>query len=253
MLMKDKVCVVTGAAAPGGIGRSTACLFAAHGARVIIVDVSAGVEEAARNVRAAHPDSATVGMRCNVGSRTACLDAAAEASRVFGRVDALVHCAAVIRSGRYDEIAEESLREVIDVNLIGTFNIVGAFAPRMVAQASGAIVAVASVAAQRGGGLVGGAHYSASKGGVLSFTKSLARELGPAGVRVNAVCPSLIETDSLITTLGPDRIRDLTAAVPLGRPGKPEDVAGACLFLCCDLSAYITGATVDVNGGSHIH
>ena len=99
---------------------------------------------------------------------------------MFQRVDALVHCAAVIRSGRYDEIDEGSLREVIGVNLIGTFNIILAFAPTMVAQGSGAIVAVASVAAQRGGGLVGGAHYAASKGGVLSLMKSLARELGPA-------------------------------------------------------------------------
>ncbi len=253
MLMKDKVCVVTGAAAPGSIGWSTAWLYAAHGARVIVVDVSVRVDEAARKLRAAYPDSAAIGITCDVTSRAACLEAVGEVSRVFTRADALVHCAGIVRSGRYDEIAEEGFDEVLEVNLIGTFNIMSAFASAMASQRSGTIVGVASVAAQRGGGLVGGAHYAASKGGVLSLIKSLARELGPAGVRVNAVSPSLIETDSVITTVGPDRIRSITAAVPLGRPGKPEDVAGACLFLSSELSAYITGATVDVNGGSHMH
>jgi NAD(P)-dependent dehydrogenase (short-subunit alcohol dehydrogenase family) len=253
MLMKHKVCVVTGAAAQGSIGQSTAGLLAAHGARVVIVDISDRVDDAARELRSAHPDSSAVGIRCDITSRGSCQDAAAEVLRVFSRVDALVHCAGVIRSGRYDEIGEECFEEVIDVNLIGAFNIMSAFASAMASQGSGTIVAVASVAAQRGGGLVGGAHYAASKGGVLSLTKSLARELGPVGVRVNAVCPSLIETNSVITTVGADRIRSITAAVPLGRPGKPEDVAGACLFLSSELSAYVTGATVDVNGGSHIH
>ena len=253
MLMKDKVCVVTGAGAPGGIGRSTASLFAAHGARVIVVDISDGVADAARECLETRPESTAVGLRCDVASSIACSATVADISRMFGRVDALVHCAALVRSGRYDEIDEESFQDVIRVNLLGTFNILQAFAAVMVAQGSGAMVAVASVAAQRGGGLVGGAHYAASKGGVLSLVKSLARELGPAGVRVNAVCPSLIATGSVVAAVGRDRIRELTTGVPLGRPGKPEDVAGACLFLSSDLSAYITGATVDVNGGSHIH
>jgi NAD(P)-dependent dehydrogenase (short-subunit alcohol dehydrogenase family) len=123
----------------------------------------------------------------------------------------------------------------------------------MVAQGKGSIVNIASVAAQRGGGLVGGAHYAASKGGVLSLTKSLARELGPLGVRVNAICLSLIETDVVTSAVSKDRIRDLMAAVPLGRAGRPDEVAAACMFLASDLSSYITGATLDVNGGSHIH
>jgi len=253
MLMKDKVCVVTGAGAPGGIGRSAANLLAAHGARVVVVDISDGAADAARECLEKHPASAAVGIRCDVASDTACAETVTDVARMFGHVDALVHCAALVRSGRYDEIDQKSFEDVIRVNLLGTFNIMQAFASVMVAQGSGAMVAVASVAAQRGGGLVGGAHYAASKGGVLSLVKSLARELGPAGVRVNAVCPSLITTDSVVAAVGHDRIRELTSGVPLGRPGTPEDVAGACLFLSSDLSAYITGATVDVNGGSHIH
>jgi NAD(P)-dependent dehydrogenase (short-subunit alcohol dehydrogenase family) len=123
----------------------------------------------------------------------------------------------------------------------------------MAEQKSGSIVNVASVAAQRGGGLFGGAHYAASKGGVLSMSKTLARELGAAGVRVNVVCPSLIETNFVAESISPERLKELSTAIPLGRPGRPEEVAGACMFLASDLSTYMTGATLDVNGGIHIH
>jgi NAD(P)-dependent dehydrogenase (short-subunit alcohol dehydrogenase family) len=253
MLMTDRVCVVTGAAASGSIGRATACFAAEHGARVILLDIDPRVHDAARQIVAMHPASAAVGLECNIASRSACLGAASAVIRKFLHVDALIHCAGIIRTARYDEISEAGFDELLHVNLAGTFNILRAFTTAMVARGSGSIVTVASVAAQRGGGLVGGAHYAASKGGVLSLTKSLARELGPAGIRVNVVCPSLIDTESVTSTVGRDRVRDLTAAVPLGRPGRPEEVAAACLFLASDLSSYITGATIDVNGGSHIH
>jgi NAD(P)-dependent dehydrogenase (short-subunit alcohol dehydrogenase family) len=100
---------------------------------------------------------------------------------------------------------------------------------------------------------VGGAHYAASKGGVVSLTKSIAREFGPLGVRANVICPSLIETGMLDGNMSQDTLDAAVSQVPLARPGRPSDVAGACLFLASDLSAYITGATLDVNGGSHIH
>jgi NAD(P)-dependent dehydrogenase (short-subunit alcohol dehydrogenase family) len=200
-----------------------------------------------------HPASSILGVKCNVTARSACEEAAEKVTRAFARVDALIHCAGIIRSGRYDEISGKDFDEVVAVNLTGAFNVIRSFAATMVPQGKGSIVNVASVAAQRGGGLVGGSHYAASKGGVLSLTKSLARELGPAGVRVNAICPSLIETDVVTSTVSKDRIRDITAAVPLGRAGRPDEVAAACMFLASDLSSYITGATLDVNGGSHIH
>jgi NAD(P)-dependent dehydrogenase (short-subunit alcohol dehydrogenase family) len=181
------------------------------------------------------------------------VEAAAEVSRTFGRVDALIHCAGIIRGGRYDEIGETDFDDVIAINLTGGFNIIRAFASTMVAQGSGSIVNVASVAAQRGGGLVGGSHYAASKGGVLSLTKSIAPGIGPAGIHMNAVCPSLITTDFVTSTVSNNRICELTSAIPLGRAGRPDEVAAACMFLASDLSSYITGATLDVNGGSHIH
>jgi NAD(P)-dependent dehydrogenase (short-subunit alcohol dehydrogenase family) len=253
MLMKEKVCVVTGGASSQGIGRATADMLAANGAHVVVLDVSEKVNDAAREIGADHPASSILGVKCNIAVPSACEEAAERVKRAFGRVDAVVHCAAIIRSGRYDEITFKDFDEVIAVNLTGAFNVIRSFAAIMVPKGKGSIVNVASVAAQRGGGLVGGSHYAASKGGVLSLTKSLARELGPAGVRVNAICPSLIETDEVTSTISKDRIREITSTVPLGRPGRPDEVAAACMFLASDLSSYITGATLDVNGGSHIH
>ena len=253
MLMQGRVCVVTGAASTHGIGHATAVMLAAHGARVVLLDVSAGVEAAARDVAAAHPTSDAIGLVCDIVSRAACAEAASAAVARLGRINALIHCAGIIRSGGFEDISEKDFSDVIAVNLTGAFNVALAFGPIMAAQGSGAIVNVASVAAQRGGGLVGGAHYAASKGGVLSLTKSLARELGPSGVRVNTVCPSLIETDFVTSAVSGDRIRELTSGLPLGRPGRPDEVAATCMFLASDLSSYITGATIDVNGGSHIH
>jgi NAD(P)-dependent dehydrogenase (short-subunit alcohol dehydrogenase family) len=111
---------------------------------------------------------------------------------------------------------------------------------------------VASAAAQRGGGLVGGAHYAAAKGGVLSLTKTIAREFGPMGIRANAVCPAMIETgmlDGLDDAAQPVGLE----AIPMQRTGTTREAAGVCLFLASELSGFVTGATIDVNGGSHIH
>ena len=150
-------------------------------------------------------------------------------------------------------IVEADYDRILDVNLKGTFNIcksvLGVFATRK----GGVIVNLASVAAQRGGGLVGGAHYAASKGGVVSLTKTIAREFGPQGIRANVICPSMVETAMLDGNLSGEKFDEIVAGIPLRRPGKPSDIAGACLFLASDLSAYVTGATIDVNGGSHIH
>ncbi|WP_439548923.1 SDR family NAD(P)-dependent oxidoreductase [Falsiroseomonas sp.] len=253
MLMEGRVCVVTGAASSRGIGRITALLLAAHGARVALLDISPGVADAASEVASAHPGSDALSLVCDISSRADCERAASSVVQSFGRIDALIHSAAIIRSGRFQDISEKDFDDVIAVNLTGAFNVARAFAPVMMAQGSGSLVNVASVAAQRGGGLFGGAHYAASKGGVLSLTRTLARELGPSGVRANVVCPSLIATEFVTESMSAERLQELSAGILLGRPGRPEEVASACLFLASDLSSYITGATLDVNGGLHIH
>ena len=125
--------------------------------------------------------------------------------------------------------------------------------PAMVKQGAGSIVCISSVSAQRGGGIFGGPHYSAAKGGVLSLARAMAREFGPAGVRVNSVTPGLIQTDITAGKLSDEMKADILKGIPLNRLGEASDVAKACLFLASDLSSYVTGATLDVNGGMLIH
>jgi len=149
-------------------------------------------------------------------------------------------------------IAEADYDRVVGVNLKGTFNICRSALNIFAARKRGVIVNMASVAAQRGGGLIGGAHYAASKGGVISLTRSIAREFGPSGIRANVVCPSMVET-GMLDGLPREKFDEIVAGIPLQRAGRPSDIAGACLYLASDLSAYVTGATIDVNGGSHIH
>jgi NAD(P)-dependent dehydrogenase (short-subunit alcohol dehydrogenase family) len=128
-----------------------------------------------------------------------------------------------------------------------------ALIPHFRERRSGVIVCLASVAAQRGGGIFGGPHYAASKGGVLARAKAMARELAQDGIRVNAVAPSMIDTDIYHGLLSDERREEVRQSIPMGRLGEARDVAGACLFLASDLSSYVTGTVIDVNGGSHIH
>jgi NAD(P)-dependent dehydrogenase (short-subunit alcohol dehydrogenase family) len=112
---------------------------------------------------------------------------------------------------------------------------------------------MSSVSAQRGGGVFGGSHYSAAKAAVLGYTKAAARELGPDNIRVNAICPSFIDTDITAGMMTPDKLAAIVAGVPLGRPGHAEEVAGCVLFLASDLASYVTGTELSLHGGSHIH
>ena len=125
--------------------------------------------------------------------------------------------------------------------------------PAMVKQGAGSIVCISSVSAQRGGGIFGGPHYSAAKGGVLSLARAMAREFGSSGVRVNNVAPGLIQTDITAGKLTDEMKTEILKGIPLNRLGDATDVAKVCLFLASDLSSYVTGATLDVNGGMLIH
>lgn len=257
MLLHDKVCIITGAASLRGIGYATAELFAEHAAKVVVADLAMN-EQVAAEIRTAIDKKGVRpvelhSVRCDIGSFDDCRTLFESAASRFGRVDCLINCAAVVKSQSFLSITEKDYDFVVDVNLKGAFNLGKAAVEHFVANKGGSIVNVASVAAQRGGGLVGGAHYAASKGGVISLTKSIAREYGPKGVRANVICPSMVETGMLDGKLSRERFDEIVASVPLQRAGLPSDIAGVCLFLASDLSAYVTGATIDVNGGSHIH
>ena len=147
----------------------------------------------------------------------------------------------------------ESYTQVMDVNMRGTLYMTQAVVPSMQARKSGSIVNMSSVSAQRGGGVFGGSHYSAAKAAILGYTKAAARELGADNIRVNAICPSFIDTDITAGMMTPERMAGIIASVPMGRAGHAHEVAGCVLFLASDLSSYVTGSEIDINGGSHIH
>lgn len=252
MLLDGKVCIVVGSGSPRGIGHATSRLFAEHGALVIAADRGVnGVADAGL-----HPVRDLAGCvtaaTCDVTSVAQCDLLVALTVERFGRVDCLVNCAGVVDGRPFMEIEEADFQQMADVNLKGAFNLCKAVLPAMLELRAGSIVNMSSSAAQRGGGLVGAAHYAATKGGVLSLTKSIAREFGPMGIRANAVCPAMIDT-AMLDGLDLGYRRSIVEQIPLGRLGLPHEPAGACLFLASDLSSFVTGATLDVNGGSHIH
>ena len=257
MLVKDKVCVIVGAASLRGIGYATAELFAEHGAKLAVIDLAMtealGIEIRSSIEKVVGRKVELVGVKCDIADASDCARMVDKVMARYGAIDCLVNSAAVVKSQPLLEIQDEDFDLVTEVNLKGTFNLCKSVLPVLCERGSGTIINLASVAAQRGGGLVGGAHYAASKGGVISLTRTVAREFGPQGVRANVVCPSMTETGMLDGNVSEDKFKEIVAGIPLKRAGKARDIAGACLFLASDLSAYVTGATLDVNGGSHIH
>ena len=249
MLLSNKVCVITGAASRRGIGRATARLFALHGGRAIILDLDgAQAAEAAAELGEAHR-----GFACDVTDRDACFAAASRVVEEFGRIDVLVNNAGITQPLKFMDIGPKNYEAVTDVSLRGTLYMSQAVVPHMRERKSGSIVCISSVSAQRGGGIFGGPHYSAAKAGVLGLAKAMARELGPDNVRVNSVTPGLIQTDITGGKLTDELRTEILKGIPLNRLGDAEDVARSCLFLASELSSYITGATLDVNGGMQIH
>jgi len=248
MLLAGKTAVITGAASPRGLGKATAMLFAEHGARVAMLDLD-GAEDAAADL----PGDGHIGLVCDVTDKDACETAATDVLTKFGQVDILVNNAGITQPLKLMDIAPENYEAVLDVNLRGTLYMSQALIPHMRSRKSGAIISMSSVSAQRGGGIFGGPHYSAAKAGILGLTKAMARELAPDGIRSNAICPGFIDTDITAGKLTKEMRAQVLAGIPMGRAGTAQDVAGCCLFLASDLSAYVTGSEVDVNGGSLIH
>ncbi|MEO5771734.1 MAG: SDR family NAD(P)-dependent oxidoreductase [Burkholderiaceae bacterium] len=249
MLLKDKVAVVTGGAGPNGLGFATARMLAEHGARVVILDLAQAEPAAA----AARLGAAHLGLVADVTDKASCAAAAAHALRACGRIDILVNNAGITQPRKTLEITAADYDAVLDVSLRGTLYMSQAVLPAMRQQRSGAIVCISSISAQRGGGILGGPHYSAAKAGVLGLARAMAREYGPDNVRINCVTPGLIATDINKGLIPEDRMKGILEAIPLNRIGEPADVAGCVLFLASDLAKYLTGVTLDVNGGMLIH
>ena len=249
MILKDKVAVITGGAGINGLGFATARRMVEQGALVVILDLErADPARAAASLGGRH-----LGLVADVTDKAACETAAAAVSKALGRIDILINNAGITQAAQTLDIRGDDYDRILDVSLRGTLYMSQAVLPAMRAQQSGSIVCISSVSAQRGGGILGGPHYSAAKAGVLGLARAMAREFGPEGIRVNCITPGLIETDIIQGKLSPERKKDIESTIPLGRLGRASDVAGACVFLASDLSAYCTGITLDVNGGMLIH
>lgn len=256
MLLKDKVCVIVGTSSPKGIGDATVRMFADHGARVvasgIIMDdeIVSRLRSGTRDLKAAK--TAIIGNACDITDFEQCQTLMQQAMDSFGRVDCVINCAGIVEGCTFDEIDGERFDRMMTINLKGTFYLCKAALELFTKQGHGNIVNLSSLAAQRGGGLAGGAHYAASKGGVISLTRSIAREYGPQNIRANVICPAMIDTQ-MLDGFSYARQREIVETIALRRVGHPDELAGTCLFLASDLSGFITGATIDVNGGAYIH
>lgn len=249
MLLNGKTAVISGAASRRGIGLATARRFAAEGAQVAILDIDgAAATEAASTLGKDH-----IGVACNVADRASCSIAVENVIAAFGRIDILINNAGVTQPVKFLEITSSDWERIQDVNLKGVLFLSQAVIPHMRTRKSGSIACMSSVSAQRGGGIFGGPHYSAAKAGVLGLAKAMSREFGPDGIRVNCVTPGLIATDITAGKLSEEMREKILEGIPLGRLGDADDVAGIYTFLASDLSAYVTGAVIDVNGGMLIH
>ena len=235
--LKGKVAVVTGAAR--GIGRNIVETFLAEGARMVYaLDITPG--------EYTHPHLAHVAL--NVTDRSAVAAFAQRAQNEVGQIDVLVNNAGVTKDKLLAKMTEEDWDFVLDVNLKGVFNLTQAVSNMMIAQGSGSIVNISSVVGEYGN--VGQTNYAATKAGLIGMTYTWAKEFTRKGaaVRTNAVAPGYIETEMVLSV--PDKILDtLRQKTPMGRLGKPQEVANAVLFLASDESSYVNGHVLAVNGG----
>ena len=243
MRLKDKVVVITGGAR--GIGKATGRLLGREGAKVVIADFDerAG-EQTAEELREEGVTALFVG--CNVVDRAQVRDLFQRVIERFGRVDVLINNAGITADGWLAKMPEEDWDRVIDVNLKGVFNCSQEAAKVMMEQGEGCILNAASVVGIYGN--MAQTNYAATKAGVIGMTKSWAKELGPKGIRVNAVAPGFIISD--MTAKVPEKVLEMMAGkTPLRRLGRVDEVAEAYLFLASDSASFVNGAVLSVDGG----
>ena len=245
MRLTGKVALITGAAS--GIGLATAIRFAEDGAAVMLADRTPDALAAAEaSVRARASGAAVGSVVVDVTDGPAVDRMVAETLERFGRIDCLINNAGITRDARLVKMTEEQFDDVIAVNLKGVYRCTRAVADSMIRQGAGVILNASSVVGLYGN--FGQTNYAATKAGVIGFTKTWARELGPKGIRVNAVCPGFIRTP-ILDTIPEPVIQKMIDKVPLGRLGKPEEIAGVYAFLASDDAAYLNGAVIEVSGG----
>jgi 3-oxoacyl-[acyl-carrier protein] reductase len=226
--LEGRTALVTGAAR--GIGARIAERFEEQGLAVYRADLQTS-------------------FRMDVTDRAAVRAAVERVVRERGGIDVLVNNAGLLAAGPFDQTSGEAWDRLVAVNLTGVFNCIQAAVPAMRGRAGAAIINIASVSAEKGGGAIGNVWYGTTKAGVVAITRGLGRELGPQGIRVNAIAPGVIETDMVGDRLTPELREKLLARFPLGRFAQLDDVARLAVFLASDAASFITGETIAVDGG----
>jgi NAD(P)-dependent dehydrogenase (short-subunit alcohol dehydrogenase family) len=226
--LEGKTALVTGAAR--GLGAHIADCFEAAGCSVYRVDLNARI-------------------RVDITDRAALRSAVAQVKNEKGGLDILVNNAGLLATGPFDQTSGEAWDRLVAVNLTGVFNCVQAAVPAMRGRAGASIINIASVSAEKGGGAIGNVWYGATKAGVVAMTRGLGRELGPQGIRVNAIAPAVLETEMVREHLTPELREKLLQRFPLGRFAEADDVAQLALFLASGAASFITGETIAVDGG----
>ena len=244
MLLEGKVAIVTGASR--GIGKAIAQQFIAQGAKVAFTYRSSAEAATALEQELSAGGGTVKGFQSDAASMTDAERLVGEVVEAFGTVDIVINNAGITDDTLLMRMTEEQWDRVISVNLKSCFNLTKAVMRTMLKARAGSIVNISSVVGVQGN--AGQANYAASKAGILGFTKSVALELGSRNIRCNAIAPGFIETE-MTAKLDSDTVQGWRDAIPLKRGGTPEDVANLCVFLASDMSAYITGQTLNVDGG----
>ena len=243
-LLEGKVAIITGASR--GIGKAIATKFVENGAIVAFTYLSSEEKAKALEAELTANGGTAKGFKSNAADFGQAQDLADAVVKEFGQIDAVVNNAGITRDTLLMRMSEEQWDEVMQVNLKSVFNLTKAVLRPMLKARKGSIINMSSIVGIRGN--AGQANYAASKAGIIGFTKSIALELGSRNIRSNAVAPGFIETE-MTDALDPDVVQGWRDTIPLKRGGQPDDVANLCVFLASDMSAYITGQTINVCGG----
>jgi len=243
MRLQGKVSIITGAAQ--GIGQATAYKFAKEGAKVAVCDINlVAIDETVRHILDAGGEAA--GFRVDVTDKDSIAAMVEGVMAKWGRVDTLVNNAGIVQDAQFKKMSEDQFDRVIEVNLKGVYNCTKAVVDIMLAQNSGCILNASSIVGIYGN--FGQTNYAATKFGVIGMVKTWARELGSKGIRANAICPGYITTPILASM--PDKVlKMIEDKVPMGRLGKPEEIANTYAWLASDEASYINGAVIEVSGG----
>ncbi len=250
MTLEGKVAIVT-ASAGAGIGRATVSMLAREGADVVVSDAHEQRAQALAGEIQKETGRKALAIPCDVRDKKQVEDLAARTLDQLGRIDILVNNAGINKLAPVHEMDDETWDLVININLRGTFYCCRAVLPAMIAQKSGAIVNLSSVAGWMGGATE--SHYCAAKAGIVAFTKSLANEVSRQGIRVNAIAPGLIYNEFLARIYPKEELDKVSDQTPLGRVGEPDDIAKTILYLVSDQSSFVVGETVCVSGGLYMH